>query len=80
MRRSSSDNGGRRRSSAAPVRRLVRQLDDIKSIDPEDYEFLKKFMTDQGKILPARLTGATASQQREIKRAIRRARIMGLLK
>jgi len=36
-------------------------------------------MTERGKILPARLTGANAQQQRQVKRAIRRARVMGLL-
>jgi small subunit ribosomal protein S18 len=36
-------------------------------------------MTERGKIMPARVTGATARQQRQIKRAIRRARVMGLL-
>jgi small subunit ribosomal protein S18 len=37
-------------------------------------------MTERGKIMPRRLTGTTAKQQRQIKRAIRRARIMGLLR
>ena len=34
----------------------------------------------QGKILPARLTGATPQEQRKIRGAIRRARVMGLLR
>jgi small subunit ribosomal protein S18 len=48
-------------------------------VDYRDYEFLRKFMTECGKILPARNTGINASQQRQVKRAIRRARVMGLL-
>jgi len=51
----------------------------VKDIDPTNYDFLRKFMTDHGKIIPARLTGATAKQQRQIKSAIRRARNIGLL-
>jgi len=48
-------------------------------VDYRDYEVLRKFMTERGKILPARNTGINASQQRAVKRAIRRARVMGLL-
>ena len=48
-------------------------------MDYRDYEFLRKFMTERGKITPVRITGANAKQQRQVKRAIRRARVMGLL-
>ncbi len=67
----------RRREDAGPKR--SRYLDGVKDIDPTNYDFLRKFMTDHGKIIPARLTGATAKQQRQIKSAIRRARNIGLL-
>lgn len=50
------------------------------AIDYKDAEMLRKFMTDRGKILPRRYTGAGSKQQRQIKRAIRRARVMGLLR
>lgn len=56
-----------------------RHLEGVKVIDTTDYEFLRKFLTDHGKIMPSRLTGASAKQQREIKAAVRRARAMGLL-
>jgi small subunit ribosomal protein S18 len=55
-------------------------LRGVTSIDYKDAELLKKFMTDRGKILPGRITGANAQQQRQIKRAIRRARVMGLVR
>lgn len=55
-------------------------LRGVTSVDYKDAELLKKFMTDRGKILPARITGATAQQQRHIKKAIRRARVMGLVR
>ena len=54
-------------------------LEDVKKIDYKDYELLRKFTTEQGKIVPRRITGATAQQQREVARAIRRVRNMGLL-
>jgi small subunit ribosomal protein S18 len=40
---------------------------------------LKLFITEQGKILPRRATGVTVQQQRQIAKAIKRARILSLL-
>ena len=54
-------------------------LKGITEIDYKDTELLKQLMTDNGRMYPGRLTGASAKQQRELKRAIRRARIMSLL-
>jgi small subunit ribosomal protein S18 len=65
---------------AGALRKRARLLEDIREIDTRDYEFLRRFMTEQGKIMPSRLTGATPKQQRQIARAIRRARGMGLLR
>jgi small subunit ribosomal protein S18 len=61
------------------LKKRSRHLEGVKSINPEDYELLQKFLTEHGKIVPSRLTGAGARQQRQIKRAVRRARVMGLL-
>ena len=61
------------------VRKIHRYLEKIKEINPTDYDLLRKFLTDHGKIIPSRLTGAAAKQQRQIKAAIGRARVMGLL-
>ena len=58
------------------------KLSTIKPGDPIDYkdvELLKKFITDRGKILPRRLTGLTAKQQRDLTTAVKRARIIALL-
>jgi len=78
-----SRSGDRRRSSSDGdgfgMRRTAKLLEDVNEIDYKDHELLRKFMTERGKILPARTTGATALQQRQLKRAIRRARVMGLL-
>ena len=51
----------------------------IRYIDYKDPEFLKKFLNDQGKILPRRITGNCALHQRQLTVAIKRARIMALL-
>ncbi len=59
-----------------------KRLSPIKPGDPIDYkdvDLLKKFITDRGKILPRRLTGLTAKQQRELTNAVKRARIVALL-
>ena len=64
---------------AVVVRKRSRYLDGAKDINESDYDVLRKFLTEHGKIIPARLTRATSKQQRQIKRAVRRARTMGLL-
>ncbi|NJK62900.1 MAG: 30S ribosomal protein S18 [Synechococcaceae cyanobacterium SM2_3_1] len=61
---------------------MRKRMSPVKPGDPIDYkdiEMLKKFVTERGKILPRRITGLTAKQQRELTIAIKRARIMGLL-
>ena len=51
----------------------------IKYIDYKDPEFLKKFLTEQGRILPRRITGTSLKFQRRIARAVKRARHLALL-
>ncbi len=51
----------------------------IKYIDYKDPEFLKKFLNEQGKILPRRLTGTSLKYQRKVSTAIKRARHLALL-
>jgi small subunit ribosomal protein S18 len=62
-----------------PSRKTSKPLEGVNEIDYKDYELLRKFMTEHGKIIPRRLTGVNAKQQRQVTRAIRRARVMGLL-
>lgn len=61
------------------LKRGVKYLEGVSEIDYKDSELLKKFMTEKGKITPQRISGTSAKQQRQIKRAIRRSRVMGLL-
>ncbi|HTL48181.1 MAG TPA: 30S ribosomal protein S18 [Verrucomicrobiae bacterium] len=49
------------------------------AVDYKDTERLGRFLTEKGKIIPRRITGLTAKQQRVLARAIRRARHAGLL-
>jgi len=61
---------------------LKSRLSPIKPGDPIDYkdvDLLKKFITERGKILPRRLTGLTAKQQRDLTNSVKRARILALL-
>ena len=48
-------------------------------IDYKDVSKLRKYITEKGKILPSRQTGVCAKHQRELARAIKRARVMSLL-
>ena len=51
----------------------------IKYIDYKDAEFLKRFLNEQGKILPRRLTGTSQKFQRKVSQAVKRARHLALL-
>ena len=51
----------------------------IRYIDYKDVEFLKKFVNEQGKILPRRLTGNSLKYQRKVSDAIKKARQMALM-
>lgn len=55
------------------------QKNKIKYIDYKDPVFLKKFLNEQGKILPRRLTGTSLKYQRKVASAIKRARHLSLL-
>jgi small subunit ribosomal protein S18 len=59
-----------------------KRLSPIKPEDPIDYkdvDLLRKFITERGKILPRRITGLTAKQQRDLTTAIKRSRLVALL-
>ena len=51
----------------------------IKYIDYKDPEFLKRFLNEQGKILPRRITGTSLKFQRRVAQAVKRARHLALL-
>ena len=51
----------------------------IKYIDYKDADFLLKFVNEQGKILPRRLTGTSLKFQRKVSQAIKRSRHLSLM-
>lgn len=51
----------------------------MRYIDYKDIEFLKKFLNEQGKVLPRRLSGNSLKYQRKVGQAIKKARQMALL-
>ena len=51
----------------------------IKKINYKEYKFLRKFITEQGKIIPAHVTGVSAKYQRLITKEIKKARILALM-
>ena len=48
-------------------------------IDYKDPKLLLRYMSERGKIVPSRITAVSAKKQRELARAIKRARFLGLL-
>ncbi len=51
----------------------------VKYIDYKDVKLLQKYITEQGKIIPKRITGTSSKYQRQLSIAIQRARHMALL-
>ncbi|MGD8325367.1 MAG: 30S ribosomal protein S18 [Sphingomonadales bacterium] len=52
---------------------------DAPKIDYKDVRLLQGFVSERGKIVPSRITAVSAKHQRELARAIKRARHLGLL-
>ncbi|MGB5395563.1 MAG: 30S ribosomal protein S18 [Gammaproteobacteria bacterium] len=53
--------------------------DGIDSVDYKDLELLKGYVSESGKIVPARITGTKAKYQRQLTQAIKRARFLALM-
>jgi small subunit ribosomal protein S18 len=52
---------------------------DAPKIDYKDVKLLQRYISERGKIVPARITAVSAKKQRELARAIKRARFVALL-
>ena len=63
----------------AIYRRRLSPLKTTDILDYKDVELLSKFLTEQGKILPRRVTGLTTKQQTKLTKAVKRARVLALL-
>ena len=51
----------------------------IKQVDYKDVDLLKDFITENGKLIPARITGTKSIYQRQLTTAVKRARFLALL-
>jgi len=60
-------------------RRKTSALNKLTEIPYKDVELLRGYITERGRILPRRITGNTASTQRALREAIKRARSVALL-
>jgi len=77
---------GRRGDRKEPLKKKVFRkkpckfcMDKVGSIGYLDYQRFQKFLTERGKIVPSRITGTCAKHQRQLAKAIRRARVAALL-
>ena len=72
--------GGRPRGRYAPRRRVCSFcVEHVKYIDYKDYDRLRRYVSDRGKIEPRRKSGVCAKHQRALSTAIKRARHLALL-
>ncbi len=76
-------------AATAPVKKSYKRIprkkvcvfcqEKVELIDYKDVSRLKKFVTESGKMLPRRMSGTCAKHQRELSKAIKRARVAALL-
>ena len=70
--------GGKGRGGAGARRKLLSD-EIVAKVDYKNPQILRGFVTDRGKMIPRRISGASARQQRVISTALRRARMLALL-
>jgi small subunit ribosomal protein S18 len=76
--RDGDDRRGGKGGRGATRRKLL--SDEIfQKVDYKNPQVLRSFVTDRGKMIPRRISGASARQQRTISTAVRRARMLALL-
>jgi len=70
----------RRQKGRRPKRKICHFCaNKVVSIDYKDFNVLKKYVSERGKVFPRRISGNCAKHQRELTRAIKRARFLALL-
>ena len=86
MESQSAGGGGGRDRAAAARRPFFRRRKscpfsgpNAPKIDYKDVRLLQRFVSERGKIVPSRITAVSTKKQRELSRAIKRARFLGLL-
>jgi small subunit ribosomal protein S18 len=79
MDRDGDDRRGGKGARGAGVRKKLLSDEIFQKVDYKNPQVLRSFVTDRGKMIPRRISGASARQQRTISTAIRRARMLALL-
>jgi small subunit ribosomal protein S18 len=78
-----SESGGRAAAARRPFFRRRKSCPfsgpNAPKIDYKDTRLLQRFISERGKIVPSRITAVSTKKQRELARAIKRARYLGLL-
>jgi len=79
----SQGGGGRAAAARRPFFRRRKSCPfsgpNAPKIDYKDTRLLQRFISERGKIVPSRITAVSTKKQRELSRAIKRARFLGLL-
>lgn len=80
MERNNNNNNRRKSLTMSKSKKVCRFTEaKVKYIDYKDTKILQKYTSEQGRIIPKRITGTSAKYQRELTMAIKRARHMALL-
>jgi small subunit ribosomal protein S18 len=79
MDRDGDDRRGGGKGRGGPTRKKLLSEEIFLKVDYKNPQVLRSFVTDRGKMIPRRISGASARQQRVISTAIRRARMLALL-
>ncbi len=74
-----NNRGGRGKGKTYFRKKVCRFCANKATIDYKDVDGLRRFTTERGKILPRRITGTCAKHQRELAKAIKKARSICLL-
>ena len=77
--RDGDDRRGGKGGRGGATRKKLLSDEIFQKVDYKNPQVLRSFVTDRGKMIPRRISGASARQQRVISTAIRRARMLALL-
>src|SRR3954464_4231294 len=77
--RDGDDRRGGLKGRGGAQRRKLLSDEIFQKVDYKNPQVLRTFVTDRGKMIPRRISGASARQQRAISTAVRRARMLALL-
>ncbi len=78
-RRFKKERKERKERGSFPKKKWTPVFEAGSEIDYKDIKLISRFVTERGRILPRKITGLTAQQQRQITNAVKRARQMSLL-